>query len=168
MLEKIMNNFDYLTDRLPIDKHGLDEEFLQQPVLFQIVTDQLAEYIHQRDSQKLKLEEIYADLSNNIRYQAQTSNIKFTEDQIKQTIIANRKYKDASIAYLEIKKITDKWIGLKEAYSQRGFALRDLAELWRYGYFSSNSSPTNAPAGTARYDELRRESAHLRLKQSES
>mgnify|MGYP000851123704 FL=1 len=145
-----------LVNHLKIDKHDLDNEVTRHSDLLHTALEAHAHAVNLRDAAKNKVEELYAELSLKYRRDADNSGIKMTEDRIKQSVLVDKQYKDVQNDLLLLKLDCDKLAALKDAYTSRGYMLRELAGLWIGGYFSNRSiEGTEHLAETARYNHAR-------------
>lgn len=128
---------DEFTDYLTIDRHALDDAIQKQPSLYFAVSDALAAELSVRDGLKKKVDEVYADVTLQMRQESVRTGIKITEDQVKQTALLCPDYQQTHEEYLQQKLLCDRLLALKEAFSTRGYMLRDLVSLWVAGYFST-------------------------------
>ena len=122
---------------LLIDKHNLDTEILSQADLFYRVAQRYAEAVSIRDEMHEVLKETDAEVNLAIRHE--NSGTKITEAQINATVLKHKFHMEAFGNWLTAKEEADKAGNLKEAFIQRSYMLRDLAQLYIAGYFSEKS-----------------------------
>jgi len=122
---------------LIIDKHDLDTEILSQADLFYRVAQQYTQAASIKDEMYEVLKETDAEINLAIRHQ-NTGN-KITEAQINATVLQHKDHRGAFGDWLTAKEEADKAGHLKEAFIQRSYMLRDLAQLYIAGYFSEKS-----------------------------
>lgn len=142
-------NVEEFRKRLRIDKHGLDDCIEEQPVVFDRVAQQTATTIALRDAKKLELEKTYARISMGYRREFSKQGKKITEEFLRQTVLTDEEYDSVQQDYLTYKDEADQWIALKEAFQQRGYMLRDLANLYVAGYFSDITVRGQVPEETS-------------------
>lgn len=154
-----------------IDKNDLDTALEQQSAYFLEVTRGVAEAISHRDRAKADLEFVEAEEDRAIRELENRKNVetlakddkakvsKMTEGAIKALIIEAKDYQDAKKLLILWNYLVQRWDGLKEAFSQRHYALRELSSLWIAGYYRAEGSagarsPTGSRSGND-YNALR-------------
>lgn len=141
---------------LRIDKNDLDGEWIRHPDLTYKVNAEFASAISRRDGLKLSISELTADLDKQLRNDAVRAQAKITDTAIGREIDSMPKMVDAKRAYGLACYNADRWQGLKEAYTQRSYALKYLVELYGMGYFASATGSvqrrdaTDRKAGEAR------------------
>jgi recombinational DNA repair ATPase RecF len=134
-----MNDFDDLKDNLAFSKHDLDTAILQHSSLYFTVSEHYAHAASVRDECKQLMEESYAVNSLRIRDQAAEEGRKITEELVKQLTLLDPEYQQAQKEFLTAKKETELWAALKEAYSTRGYMIKEIAELWKANYFAASA-----------------------------
>lgn len=148
---------------LEIDETNLDQELMRQPATMQEISLCYAEAVSIRDAGKQELERTYAEVSLQVREDFADSGRKVTEDLVLQTTLASDEYVAAQKDYLDAKLECDQWSGLKEAFIQRSFMLRDLVQLYIAGYFTDSAiKGGEAAAGDAKYEITKRKMAATR------
>jgi hypothetical protein len=122
---------------LQIDKNNIDDELVRQPTLLYQVSEAYIEAVAVRDTKKDELATIDAELDAELR--AEAGDTKTTEAKIKNEIQVHPEHQSASKAFNEAKHEADKLLVLKEAVAQRGYVLRDLAQLAVANFFETSS-----------------------------
>lgn len=122
---------------LSIDKNALDTEITQHPELLFKVSEAYAEAAALRDAKKEELAEIDAELDSEIREEAKDE--KVTEAIVRNRIQVHPFHAAAFKVYLESKQQADVFSALKEAFSSRGYMLRDLVALFATNYYEQGS-----------------------------
>jgi len=128
-------NFETLKQTLQIDKHNLDEELIKQPFLFQEVAEKLSNEVEKRDTLKNALKEADATLDQVIRKEAAEAGEKVTEKVISSRIETDETYLELKADYVASCGLADRFQGLKEAFMQRSYVLKDLCSLQMAGYY---------------------------------
>lgn len=120
-----------LESGLRIDVTDLNGANAQQAELYYRVAQRVAEAQAERDTAKLSLEEVEADVSNNVRYEAANSDEKqkLTEKAIESTVAVNPAVIQAKLRLAAANSEVAKIAALKDAYHQRGYALGNLSDL---------------------------------------
>lgn len=147
-----------------INRHALDQGLTEQPELFERVSYMAVIYASQRDQAKNNLAVVEAETASLIRQEFVEAGEKVTEATIKEELAQHKATKKAARLYLDAKKEADIWQSLKDAYEQRGRALRELASLYLAGYYQRSaikseqyqSSEANASYARKRLAETRR------------
>lgn len=124
---------------LVFSKHDLDAALLQHSELFYRCGEMVAKYSSVRDEAKKRMEESYAKNSLRIREECVQEGRKVTEDLVKQLTLLDDDYKEDCTTYLRAKWEADVWDALKDAYSSRGFMIKEMAELWKASYFNTET-----------------------------
>lgn len=132
-------DIDEFQKYLIIDKNSLDEELEKQPILLFEICRATSEAISLRDSEKQRLEVIDASINEDLRQEAFRTNTKITEAKLAAAVLLDHRHTQTYADYSEARKEADLWIALKEAFIQKGFALRELVELYLSGYFATSS-----------------------------
>lgn len=130
---------DALKSRLAINKSGLDDEVSQQPMLYFEVSEAYVEAAAVRDACKEELTSIDAVLDGEVRTALARSEEKVTEAMVKNSVQSHQKHQDAFDTYMTAKTKADLLAALKEAFAQRGYMLRDLAQLFMASYYEQAS-----------------------------
>lgn len=136
LLEKSDQALARVEAGLRINKYALDEELQSQPAYFYEASQEYATAISYRDEAKAEFEGVRAKLDQQIRRQLADANEKSTEDGIKSRVVAHPEYQQAQTILAAWTDRTFRWDGLKDAIKQRGYALKDLAELYIAGYWA--------------------------------
>lgn len=137
MTEQVM--YEQCVEGLVFSKHNLDEALLQHSELFYRCGEMVAKYSSIRDEAKKRMEESYARNSLRIREECVQEGRKATEDLIKQLTLLDDDYKEDCSTYLRAKWESEIWSALKDAYSSRGFMVKEMAELWKASYFNTET-----------------------------
>lgn len=135
---------DYYQGLLKIDKHDLDNALMEHPDLFAEVAGEKALSISKRDQAKLELEEIEAQTDIDLRDDFARSGTKVTEALISNHVTRDVDVQAAQRKLLNAKLEAERWSALAEAFSQRGYILKDLCALYIAGYWGSRSAEGEA------------------------
>lgn len=158
-------SIEELRSCLKIDQNNLDTEISQQPVLYDQVSESAAMSRSRLDHAKDSIETIEAEISVQIRSDAEKEDEKLTESGIKVMIIGDKDRKKAVATYLGLKHETELWDKLENSFRNRGYMLRELSSLFIAGYYQESSSSgsrgrlrkTHAEKNSERLAEKRRE-----------
>jgi hypothetical protein len=132
--------------QLAIDKSVLDDEVIRQPMLFYMVSELLTDALAERDAAKEELASVDADLDFTWRRKlSKDKAVKITESTIKSYVQTSADHEKAFATWLAAKTKADKLQGLKDAFQQRSYMLRDLVSLYSANYYEDASvKPTKA------------------------
>ncbi len=128
-----------LKGTLNIDKNALDEELVQSPELLFKVSDAYIAAIDIRDALKNDLAVAEAEADKAIRANADKSGEKVTEGSIKARVLTHKDRVKAYNAFLDAKLAADRLGALKEAFTLRGYAIRELCQLFTSNYYQERS-----------------------------
>lgn len=137
MKPKKLTTLEDYKELLLINKHGLDDALEQQALYTFEVGEIYAEKVSVRDALKENIDTVDADIAEGLRKAAEASGVKITEAGIQQKISRSARHLEAYNDFLEAKKDAEKWGALRDAFIQRGLALRELANLYTANYFAN-------------------------------
>lgn len=135
-----------LRQYLLIDKTALDDELVKQASLYFKVSEAWTEASAERDLLKETLSYKDAKIEQRIRKELGD---KATEGKVKSLVTIDEEHAEANGQYLDAKVKADRLAALKDAFHQRGYMLRDLAQLFISNYYGADSvrvTPTNSDA----------------------
>ena len=139
-----MTDIAELKQYLRINKHRLDEELEEQPVLLFQISEAFVQASAERDMLKEQLATIDATLDGKARTKLERTQDKVTEAMVKNSVQTSHEHEAASVAYLKAKNQADLLAALKEAFHSRGYMIRDLCTLYAANYYEQGSAkPTN-------------------------
>ena len=124
---------------LVIDKDALDEALVTQADIFYRISEQYSLAISRRDEAAEILKSVDADTGLTIREEAAGEGRKITEGLVASAVQNSREHKEATDYYFACKKEVDDWGNLRESFSQRAHALRELVQLYVSGYYAVSS-----------------------------
>jgi hypothetical protein len=153
-------NIEELKERLTIEKGNLDTEISQHPMLFFEVSEACVQAKAECDACKEELTSIDATLDGDVRI-ALAKKEKVTEAMVKNAVQVHQKHVDAFDTYMQAKTKADLLSALKEAFSSRGYMLRDLVSLVSVGFYESTSMGQHN-IDKARYNKQREKLAEAR------
>lgn len=130
---------EQLAEARLIDKHNLDEGWVEQPDVFWRVCEELARANHARDAYKHTRDQIVAQAGADIRVEAVKSGKKMTEASIQRELEDTVEVVAAREHYQQLCYMSERWAGLKETFQQRSYALKDLTALHIANYYQTNS-----------------------------
>lgn len=145
---------------LQIDRDGLDEALIRQPQLIFEVSEARARAVSYRDGLKDDLKRISAEAIADMREEALKEGKKVTETQLAADVNRHPAVVKATREYNAACFEADQWEALKQAFHDRTHILRELADLWIAGYFTSSS--VRASSNDVRNQEYNENRAKLR------
>jgi len=155
-------DIDKLKQLLAINKNSLDDEISRQPMLFYEVAEACVAAAAERDARKEDLATIDAELDGLSRTLLSRREEKVTEAMVKNTIQTNAKHEAAFNAYMQAKTESDLLSAMKDAFGQRGYMLRDMAQLYVASYFEQSSVQGNNNTDKVVYEARRDQAAKMR------
>src|ERR1035437_9990232 len=115
---------------LEIDQDALDECLMQQPTVYYNVAQAFALANAERDACKLDLEELQAQLDQDIRAEALRKDEKLTETSLQNRLKTLPKMQDIQRVLLKKRQEAESWQMLKEAFQQRSYMLKEIVALF--------------------------------------
>jgi hypothetical protein len=150
-------------DYLKIDRDSLDEDLIQQPMLFYRVSQQLALANARRDKLKREMELLEAETRMSVREDLARHEEKVTEKQVTEMVNADGDLVALEKRYGTARFQAEQWGAMKESFSQRGYALKELVSLYLGNYFGEITDGTERGAARERLaDEARKKLADRR------
>lgn len=128
-----------LKSYLAIDKHSLDTEIERQPSLFFKVGEAYVKAAAHRDYCKEEIGRIDADLYGKYRKKFEKTGQRVTEGQLANAITSDPDHQAAVDAHIKARTEADMLSGLKEAFNQRSYMLRDLVALHLSSYYEKTA-----------------------------
>lgn len=127
---------DLIRKHLCVNKHRLDDELEIQSQMLHDISEELAEANVKMLGLKESLEVLEAELQQDYR----RGDTKKTVAEVNAEILLDSSRQDCHRKYLEAKKEYERWLGLYEAWKQRGYTMKTLSELYTANYFSVDST----------------------------
>lgn len=119
-----------LQAQLKIDPDALDAALVEQPDLYYYVAENYVNAVARRDAVKLSIEQVTAELGEQMRKAAAAKDEKLTEAAITRKLADTPRLQEMEEQYLSLRLEADKWQALKDAYQQRSFMLRELVAIF--------------------------------------
>lgn len=141
-----------LSDKIKINPNELDTEFVAQPNDFYHAATGCAMAISLRDKSKNDLEVAEAELYLTFRREASEAAERLTETHLDSLVTGHEIRQEYFDRYLDAKQLADQWIALRDSFTQKGHALRELAELYKLNYFGERSINAEAIRNRAYLD----------------
>jgi hypothetical protein len=115
-----------LREKLLIDDDDLDACLVEQASYFFAAAEASSLANSQRDTVKLELKELKAELDGDIRRQSVQTGEKITETQLTNRITTLPRVMEKERKAISANKLADDLSALKDSYIQRSYALKDL------------------------------------------
>lgn len=147
-----MDITDY-KEKLRVNKHALDDALEDQAVLMAEISEIVADCNWKQHEAKNHLETIEAELLEKYRDREE----KVTVAVIAGQVIRDSRRVNAWVHFQERRRECEKWQALQDAWRQRGFAIKTMADLYASNYYSPVS--TTAPV---QYERVREKMAQSR------
>lgn len=161
-----LDQIEELEQGLEIDEHALDEALQRQPDLFYRVSKQLAIMTSRRDAAKQAIQNAEAEVELEIRQNLGKRDEKLTDKAVAARVRNSGKVKKAMASYLVLNGAVMQFTALKEAFQQRSYALKSLADLHMASYFQTESiSDVSNRHKTMRAERVRSKMADMRRRQ---
>lgn len=145
-----------LIDRLRISKTDLDTELIEQPSLFNEVSDNCVNSIDERDYLKEQLAQVEARLSRETRLEMDRNKEKYVAAQITQAVQEEAEYINLFEELLEAKKQCNSWQVLKDSYEQRSRMLGHLCRLYISDYYATPTASDKSTSDNVKQKITRR------------
>ena len=161
---KIPTDYDMLRNRIKIDRDALDKSVEEQAQVFLEVCDRHVNALSLRDEARDKLSRRDAEIARETRQKGEKGGTRVTEAMVNDTVMLSADHIKFSTELAELKKQSDLWGVLRDAFDQRMRMIRELVNLYAMGYFGAASAigPRNtvrdslAETARARLDENRK------------
>jgi len=149
--------FTDMADKIQIDRDSLDDCLIQQPQLYYEVSERLAMAISRRDAQKDEVKVVESEVDELVRQDAAEEEKKITEAGVKAQVAQHKDVIAARKILTRLDTEIARLSALKEAYSQRSHALRELCGLYAANYWGDGSGGSRAGTDrkNAQYDNDR-------------
>lgn len=134
--------FSQLEAGLSIDPHNLNDALAEQPTLFYHVAKQLALEISRRDAAKQTLAEVEASADQGIRDHAETNEFKLTEKDVESQKRLDPNVQQCIKVLADLEYRTRRLTALKDAFQERGYALKGLVDLYSISYYAESTGPS--------------------------
>lgn len=137
------NSLEDLQRGLRIDQHALEDSCREHAELFYKVANEYTNFVSLRDEAKQDLSETEATADARIRHDIELSGDKVTEKAVESAKLLDAQVKRARERVMDYNRIVGEWNALKEAYSQRGYVLKDMVQLYLARYYSDMDHTSN-------------------------
>ena len=127
-----MLKYEHYMTMLPLHKHRLDDDLEIQPQLM----EQIASSVVVTNSRMLEAKESLAQLEGRLLTDLKDDDPKLTVAMIDASIRRDPQRTQKWMKYQEARATHEKWVGLLDAWKQRGYSIKTLADLYSAQYFS--------------------------------
>lgn len=142
--ESIDSFYDEYRGKLVIDKHAMDDMWLEQPAIVQEIGERVALEISRRDEAKDALADVSAVVDGEVRELHADDDKKPTETAIKNEVKQDSRVQKAQRRLRTLELNVAKLGTLANSFHVRRYALQSLTDLWSAGYYTSNSGASKA------------------------
>lgn len=129
-------DLNQLRNQLRINRHRLDEELELQPYVAEQISREVATLNSRQLEAKEELARVEARLYLNLRDGAD----KITANEIDAKVKRDRDRIQANGSYQALRHEYEVWLGMQDAWRQRGFAIKNLCELFCADYFAQTQT----------------------------
>lgn len=137
---------------LPCNKHRLDDELELQPDIMARISAEMT----RANGRMLEAKNELAKLEARLGLEYREDDGKATKDVIEGKVVRDRERIKQWEAFQRTRTEYEDWVGMLEAWRQKGFSLKTLAELYVAQYFSRDSITVKGREQRDRDDEERR------------
>lgn len=127
---------------LAIDEHALDEALVCQPDFFYRVAKRLALEISRRDAAKQALQDAEFEAEVAARRAAEEAEKKVTDSAIRAVVQTDDAVRAARDDLMRLSESVGTLSSLKEAFTQRSYAIKDLVNLYVANYYTASEHTT--------------------------
>lgn len=125
-----------MQSRLLIDKHNLDIELSQHADTYYAIAHEYTRCMAYRDQAKQDCDLAKANVDRQLREKYAADGAKVTEARLDNEVTLSVPVQNAQSEYAMWRHMTEAWQALRDAYSTRGYAIRDLVQLHIAGYYA--------------------------------
>lgn len=141
------NDYDRYRAMLPVMKHRLDDELEVHPQIYEILSSRVVLL----NSRMLDAKHTLAVREGRLAESMRDEHTKMTKAEVENKVQSHPDYKAAWERYQAARSEHERWSGLLDAWRQKGYAIKTLAELYSADYYSLGLNSTRTP----NYDEER-------------
>lgn len=158
---------DLYRSMLRVNRDDLDDCLVKQPELYSEVGERHVLTIAERDAAKLLLDELSAEVDEQLRKEAADAEEKVTETLLAKRLRIDPRIKKAEREFLRAKTAADQWQVLREAFRQRNDALPEVTKLYLSRFNARNSIAAQGTISDVVSNEVREERKRRFLKRKE-
>lgn len=127
--------YDQYRAMLPTNKHRLDDELEMQAQVMEDISSEVVKQNQRVQTTKLSLDQVEARLAANIR----DDEARITAAQVEGKVKRDPEWIKARQLYVNAVADHGQWVGLLEAWRQKGYSIKTLADLYAAQYFTISS-----------------------------
>lgn len=148
-------------EKLLLISADLDAELIKAGDIIYRVGKKAALALSVRDSAKMEMERVYAEVYMKVR--RLPAEKKLTGDEVDAEVKLSQAYCDAQEEYIVAKRLSDEWQALCNGFDKRSFALTSLCNRDnKEQYITGRTSVMDRPARDDRASSVRSEAGALR------
>ena len=136
--------YDQYRAMLPTNKHRLDDELEMQAQVMEDISSEVVKQNQRVQTTKLSLDQIEARLAANIR----DDEARITAAQVEGKVKRDPEWIKARQLYVSAVADHGQWLGLLEAWRQKGYSIKTLADLYAAQYFTISSHQSHERLGS--------------------
>jgi hypothetical protein len=125
-----------IKELIQIDKNCLDLVCESHASIYDEIGENLTKAVNKRDALKDEFDDLYARIDLSIRNE-HGGEKGWTENRIENTIITRSDYVSKKEELRAANEEVNIWSQKKESFSQRGYMIRELCEIYKAGYFNT-------------------------------
>lgn len=143
---KELTDYDLFRARIKIDRDALDKSVEEQAQVFLEVCDRHVNALSLRDEARDALSRKDAEIARETRQKAEKGGSRVTEANVNDSVMLHPDHINLSDKLAKLKKQSDLWGVLRDAFDQRMRMIRELVNLYAIGYYGSAGTvgPRNA------------------------
>lgn len=131
-----MPTYEEFRTMLPVWKHRLDDELEMQPQIM----EQISTEVTIRNSRALEAKDLLARTEARLTEDLREDDPKLTVNALAARLAREPERIRAWQDYQKARSDHEKWVGLLEAWRNKGYSIKTLADLYAAQYFSLNST----------------------------
>lgn len=139
-----MPTYEEFRAMLPVWKHRLDDELELQPQ----VMEEISTEVTIRNSRALEAKDLLARTEARLTEDLREDDPKLTVNALAARLAREPERIKAWQDYQRARSDYEKWVGLLEAWRNKGYSIKTLADLYAAQYFSLNSTHNQPQALT--------------------
>lgn len=122
--------------KLRVNKHTLDDELEEQPDIMDRISRKIVELNSKAQEQKDELAKTEGRLAEDVKEADPKLSLPVIDSKVKRAPERIRAWQ----RYQQSRAELEEWQGLLEAWKQKGYSIKTLADLYAANYFSVNST----------------------------
>lgn len=133
-----MITLEFVRSHLYIDRMALDDELAIHAQITEEINREVAKANTAQLEAKRRVDIVEAKVISELKSHDPKLTNPIAEKEAKQSI----RYSDAWRSYQEARQLHEEWVGAQDAWSKKGYGLRELGALFVGEYFAVNSIRT--------------------------